>query len=102
METSTTPRFVASVLATFASKSNPAHRHEVRLGADGNVYCTCPSWRFQKNHPTNRSCKHLVAFKSQTVLSGRTVAVQGLFNEPKAVRAPRASKKPSRTFWEKL
>ena len=49
----TTPRIQQkTVLATFASESKPGHSHEVRLGADGVVYCTCPSWRFQKLTPS--------------------------------------------------
>jgi hypothetical protein len=102
MDTSTTPVFHRAVLASFGSKSRPGVQYHIHMGADGNVYCDCPSWRFQKNHPMNRSCKHLVAFKQVAVLSGKAVAVQGISPEPVAVRAPRKSRKPRPTFWEKL
>jgi len=33
------------------------------MGSDGNVYCTCPAWRFQKSKPVlERTCKHIKAF----------------------------------------
>jgi hypothetical protein len=102
MDKTTTPVFRPTLLATFASKSNPLHVHEVRLGKDGNIYCTCPSWRFQKNHPMNRSCKHLEAFRQQTVLSGKVLAVQGTSPPPVAIRAPRKSRKQPRVWWDKL
>lgn len=82
------------VLARFESKSSPGHYHEVRRGADGNVYCQCPSWRFQKNSPTNRTCKHIESWKSQTVVGGVSLAVV-LGPGPVAVRAPRRSRKAS-------
>jgi len=41
-----------TVLATFASKSSNK-MHEVRLGKDGVIYCTCSGWRFY------RHCWHL-------------------------------------------
>jgi hypothetical protein len=76
------------VLAKFPSASKPGHYHEVRLGADGNLYCLCPSWRFQKNSPTNRSCKHIVAFKASA--KGNHFS-QGA--EPVAIRAPRRTRR---------
>ena len=59
----TTPKFAPkTVIALFASASKPGHSHEVRVGADGNVYCTCPAWRFQKGvSPIGRQCKHTKA-----------------------------------------
>jgi hypothetical protein len=73
-----------TVLATFPSLSNPSKAHKVSLGKDGNVWCSCPSWRFQKNSPTNRSCKHIVLFKASA--KGVHFATG---NEPVAIRAPR-------------
>lgn len=32
---------------------------EVRRSEKGEVYCTCPSWRFSKERP--RTCKHCLA-----------------------------------------
>ena len=81
------------VLSRFASKSNPAVAHEVRRGADGNVYCTCPSWRFQKNSPLNRTCKHIESWKSETMVGGKSLldlAGPG----PVAVRAARKPRAP--------
>jgi hypothetical protein len=84
------------VLARYPSKSNPSKSHEVRRGADGVVYCGCPSWRFQKNSPSNRTCKHVEMWKSETLVPGSaTVTLRDVLGEgPKAVRAPRKSRKP--------
>lgn len=46
------------VLATFAASRGNAV-HEVRIGKDGNTYCTCPAWRRQSLHPADRVCKHI-------------------------------------------
>ena len=107
METSTLPLIAPkTVLARFASKSSPGSFHEVKLGADGVIYCGCPSWRFQKNHPSCRCCKHTRAFMAQTSHGGVALSAQGqpdLNPEPVAVRAPRRStRKPARTFWERF
>ena len=48
------------MLATVKS-SNGNGTYEIRLGADGVTYCTCPAWRFSKERP--RTCKHLVTYK---------------------------------------
>lgn len=103
METSTTPKFAPkTVIATFPSKSRPGHQHEVRVGADGVVYCTCPSWRFQHNHPSNRVCKHTKAAMSRMTLGGVPVTVSAVFSEPVAVRPVRRSRKPARSYWERF
>lgn len=103
MDTTTTPRIASkTVLARFESKSKPGTYHEVKLGADGVVYCGCPSWRFQKSHPSCRSCKHTKAFVAQVTHAGVPLALQGAVQLPKAVRAPRRSTRLSKTFWEKL
>ena len=83
----TTTQFQPTVLARIPSSSNPSKSYEVRLGADGNLYCQCPSWRFQKNSPTNRSCKHLVEFKASA--KGSHFATG---SEPVAIRAPRKAR----------
>jgi hypothetical protein len=104
MDATTSPVLVSTVVATFASKSNPSKVHSVHMGKDGVCWCSCPSWRFQKNHPSNRTCKHVDAYKARV----------GMFNNhPVAVRAPRCSKKVSApvsapvesyrpTSWERL
>ena len=62
------------VLATFPSKSNPSKSHEVRLGKDGVVYCTCPAWRFQKLTPSCRCCKHTKATVASMTHAGKSLA----------------------------
>jgi len=53
----------AVVLAVAPSKTNPNKTYEIRRGADGVVYCTCPAWRFQRlRKGETRTCKHLAAF----------------------------------------
>ena len=48
------------VLALFrASRGNQVH--EVRVGKDGNCYCTCQAWKRQALHPKDRVCKHIAA-----------------------------------------
>ena len=54
-----TPRVTLAVLKTYQSKSNPEIVHEVRLGHDYVVYCTCRGWISHKH------CRHLDDFKSQ-------------------------------------
>lgn len=76
------------VLARNESSSRPGSFHEVRRGADGVVYCTCPSWRFQKNSPSNRTCKHIESWKRSTVVGGKSL-MDVMGPGPEAVRAPR-------------
>lgn len=103
MTNTTKPVFESkTVLAKFPSASKPGLFHEVRIGADGVIYCTCPSWRFQKNHPACRCCKHTKAFMARATHGGAPLEVQGEVEMPKPIRAKRASRKPARTFWEKL
>jgi hypothetical protein len=58
-------------MATVTSDSNPDHLYELRLGLDGRVYCTCPSWKFH-----GHCCKHMMK------------AAVGVFNAPHLVNAP--------------
>jgi hypothetical protein len=49
-----------AILATVPSKSNPEKSYEIHMGKDGNVYCTCPAWKYQKGvSPKDRTCKHI-------------------------------------------
>lgn len=51
---------MADVLARYPSKSNPSKGYNILLGGDGNVYCECAAWRFQRGKgPYGRRCKHL-------------------------------------------
>ena len=105
MTSTTTPRIAPkTVLATFASESRPGHSHEVRLGADGVVYCTCESWRFQRLTPSLRTCKHTKAFVARVTHGGVTLRAQGAVELPKPVRPARKAKaeKPAEPFWTKL
>jgi hypothetical protein len=48
------------VLRRYESKSHPGSYHEVRMGRDGVLYCTCPGWRFLKGDI--RTCRHIRDF----------------------------------------
>lgn len=48
--------------------SNGKTSYDIKLGKDGNVYCTCPAWKFQKLHPQQRTCKHIKSAQSQDLL----------------------------------
>lgn len=56
------------VLTKVQSKSNPGTQYEIRLSGGGQVYCTCPAWRYGKPVVTymngqreelKKPCKHL-------------------------------------------
>lgn len=32
--------------------------YTIKVGKDGNVYCNCPSWKFQHKPVEERRCKH--------------------------------------------
>lgn len=97
-----TPKFAPkTVLATFESASKPGLSHEVRIGADGVVYCTCPSWKFQKLSPSLRSCKHTKAVMARASHGGVTLRAQGVVELPAPVRPTRKSKL-NPEFWTKL
>ena len=81
-----------SVLARVPSSSNPSKSYEIRRGGDGVVYCTCPSWRFQKNSPSARTCKHIEGWKRNTSVGGVSL-MDVLGPGPEAIRAPRRSRK---------
>ena len=51
----------ATLLAVIPSSTNPLKSYQIRRGGDGNVYCTCPAWKFQKLSPKERTCKHIKA-----------------------------------------
>lgn len=77
----------ATVLAHVPSSSNPSVAYEIRLGGDGNVYCTCPAWKFQKLPPKERSCKHMKE------LSGQIAKTLGKLKMAPVAAAPKAEPK---------
>ena len=93
MNTSTTPRFAPkTVIALFASASKPGHSHEVRVGADGNVYCTCPAWRFQKGvSPIGRQCKHT-----------RMAVANMVANSPRPAKSAPKAAATNRSYWDRF
>ena len=50
--------------------------YEIRLGKDGQVYCSCSSWRFSKKVP--KTCKHLEEFLYVHKEDGIPFAVTGI------------------------
>lgn len=48
-----------TVLATVPSQSDPSKTYTIKMGKDGNVYCDCPAWKYQKVSPKERTCKHI-------------------------------------------
>lgn len=102
-DATTTPRIAQkTVLATFPSVSKPGHVHEVRLGADGVMYCTCPSWRFQRVTPSLREpCTHMLKLMKHVTCGGVTLRAQGAVELPKPVRKAKAET-PAEPFWTKL
>lgn len=103
MDATTTPKFAPkTVIATFPSASRPGHSHEVRVGADGVIYCTCPSWKFQRNHPSARCCKHTKAAMARMFHGGIPADEQGKYDMPKPVRATRKATKPAPSAWERI
>jgi hypothetical protein len=84
------------VLVTVPSESNPSKSYEIRLGHDGNVYCSCPSWKFMKVHPHLRSCKHMKKLSKEIgeaaakLKGGTKVAAPAPKAAPVAAPAPAA------------
>jgi hypothetical protein len=53
-----------TVLTTVQSRTTPGRYYEVRESQGGQVYCTCPAWRFSRPTVTEagefkQPCKHL-------------------------------------------
>jgi hypothetical protein len=53
---------IIEILEVVPSMSDPSKTYEIRRGHDGNVYCQCKAWKFQRVPASQRTCKHLVAF----------------------------------------
>ena len=51
----------AVVLDVQESDSRPGLKHEIRLGGDSRVYCTCEAWRWGRGKP----CKHVKRYAAK-------------------------------------
>lgn len=79
----------ATVLATVPSSSG-AGSYEIRLGGDGNVYCTCPAWKYQKLPPKERTCKHMKALSGQIASMTKKLTTKAAAPAPVKAPAPAA------------
>jgi len=59
---------MTTLLATVPASKPGAAPYSINLGADNNVYCSCPAWKFQKLPPKERTCKHINALSGQLKL----------------------------------
>lgn len=59
------------VVRTWPSSKGDGKVYELREGRDGQVYCTCPAWRFSKERP--RTCKHLAAWADAIAVRGKAI-----------------------------
>lgn len=64
-----------ALLALAPSKTDPSKSYEIRKGADGVTYCTCPSWKHKRQSSGDRTCKHLASFHAGQ-LGGHSEAVE--------------------------
>ena len=60
-QTKTTTAPTTQVLEEILS-SDGANVWQIRRGKNGHVYCTCPSWKYQRVTPIDRVCKHTRAW----------------------------------------
>ena len=50
----------AGDLAAFNGRNGDTY--VVSASQSGNLYCSCPAWRFQSKHPDDRQCKHITEY----------------------------------------
>ena len=62
-------RALGSVLLTLVPSTNsatPDVKHEIRIGSDNLIYCTCKGWQFHRAEDDHqRMCKHILNFKKE-------------------------------------
>jgi len=75
------------ILAYVKSETREGVVHTIRMGRDGNVYCSCEAWKYQSKPVTERTCKHLQAFALQANLPN-----VALLRQMAAMMAPPAPK----------
>jgi len=56
---------MTTLLATVPASKPGVEPYNINLGNDNNVYCSCPSWKWQKIPPKERTCKHIDALSLQ-------------------------------------
>ena len=49
---------------TIEYRSESGNVYKVKLNPKRGGFCTCPAWRFQKQSPKNRTCKHIRAIRA--------------------------------------
>lgn len=47
--------------------------YELRQGFDGEIYCSCPGWKFSKVRP--RVCKHIKAWADAPGINGQNLKI---------------------------
>ncbi len=87
--------FSPAILAYVKSETREGVVHQIRIGADGNVYCTCEAWKYQKLSVTNRTCKHLQAFALQANLpNGLPLMYRQMLSTMIAQTSPKPTVRP--------
>lgn len=51
----------ASNYGVYEVKGSKGNVYQVSFnGSEGQAYCTCPAWQFNRNSPEAKTCKHVV------------------------------------------
>jgi hypothetical protein len=58
-----------AILATITSKTS-GKTYTITRGNDGVTYCDCPSWKFQRVSPADRTCKHINSLSASNLKTG--------------------------------
>lgn len=70
---STEQKEEARLIRTWPSSGKKGGVYELRMGGDGEVYCSCPGWKFSKDRP--RVCKHIKAWVESVAKGGQNQKV---------------------------